>query len=136
MDTVTVEALKDSKGRLIPTVIARLISDKEEQDAAVKARTDEDDVLVYLHTKGKHDSSVAEVAEQLGWFFESGEDGWQADEAGVYGALEKLKKFKLVEIDRMGWILSPKDQKKPRTYWKERPILSHRTAVPTKIGFE
>ena len=52
MDTVTVEALKDSKGRLIPTVIARLISDKEEQDAAMKTRNDEDDVLIYLHQRG------------------------------------------------------------------------------------
>lgn len=68
--TVTSDALRDTKGRHLPTVIARPLSAEEQ---AAKATVAERDLKHLLATMAAHPSvSVAELAEHAGWMLTNG----------------------------------------------------------------
>ncbi|KRR14653.1 hypothetical protein CQ12_11020 [Bradyrhizobium jicamae] len=102
VETVTSERIRDSKGRLIPTVIAKTLSDNERRAAEASSRSDEDAVLSIL-ADNDHLSLVA-LANALGWTTHNGEP----NKSKVQRLAERLKKAKLVESDRSGLFLSPK----------------------------
>jgi hypothetical protein len=63
--TVTAPSLVDSKGRPVPTVMAEALTKSETVKRAVKARSDDDEVLLAInHNKG---ASLAELAESPNW---------------------------------------------------------------------
>jgi hypothetical protein len=101
--TVTAARLKDSKGRPIPTVIARLLSASEQRSKAAGARADEDAVLVTL-ADAEDDLSVANVADALGWVSVKGEP----QKSKAYRIIERLREDKLVVKERGSYVLNEK----------------------------
>ncbi|HEV2559333.1 MAG TPA: DnaB-like helicase N-terminal domain-containing protein [Microvirga sp.] len=99
---VTTDELRDSKGRHITTVVARLLSDVEQQRHGASERSDENQVLLIF---AEHQEiSVAGIANLLGWITKAG----APHKSKVARALERLKKDKLVTVERGRNILTPK----------------------------
>ena len=103
--TVTNEKLKDSKGRLIPTVVASHLSEAGQQELANVARANENKLLAELAHNGK--ASQAELAKAVGWFMKNGEPY----KVLVRRTMEKLTDHKLIVVERDGVSLTPKGQK-------------------------
>ena len=103
--TVTHERLKDSKGRLISTVVAEYVTDVAQAEMEAAARRDEDAVLALVQAHGK--GPLAGFAVALGWYLKSGE----ANRMKVKRALDSLKAEKLVVQERGGWVLTEKGEK-------------------------
>jgi hypothetical protein len=95
LETVTTPRLKDSKGRLMPTVIAKALSEAEERRADDRSRDEEDAFLLALDEHPR--ASFAGLAVALGWITSKGEN-----KAKVRRCADKLKKEKLVTADRRG----------------------------------
>jgi DNA polymerase I-like protein with 3'-5' exonuclease and polymerase domains len=103
LETIRVEQLHDSKGRLIPTVRAVAISDADETAEVETARSDEDALLIArLH--GPPDMSMTDLAIALDWISASG----QKLKSKVQRVLYRLAKEKLVKLERKRWVLSDK----------------------------
>jgi AAA domain len=96
--SVTHERLKDSRGRLIPTVIAEYLSEAGQQEIERAARSHEDQLLAVLAEPGNGKASHAELAKLLGWFMRDGSPYRKR----VSRTLEELKKAKLITITRDG----------------------------------
>jgi len=99
------ERLTDSKGRLIWTVTARPISDKEQTNQEEQTRRYEDQVLVLM--KEKPGLSLAEMAKALNWTYSNGEP----HKTRVDRTLRKLQRQKFVKQDRDGWQLTKEGEK-------------------------
>lgn len=104
LNTVTAPTLVDSKGREIPTVMASLVSDGETRVRRETARKDEDMVLIAIENLSQ--PSNAAIAEHLGWKTPEGE----AHKRRAQMATGRLRKDKLAELTRNGWILTAKGQ--------------------------
>ena len=100
--TVTHEKLKDTKGRLIPTVVASHITEAREQELRTIARSNEDKLLALLSSNPG--ASQAELARLAGWMMGNG----SPHKVLVGRILQKLKKDKLVEDGRNGPELTEK----------------------------
>ena len=61
----TSEKIKDSKGRMIKTVTARLITEEEREKLEDNARCEQTDLLILLKENDR--LSMGKAAEQLGW---------------------------------------------------------------------
>jgi hypothetical protein len=103
--TVTHERLKDSKGRLIPTVIAAHLSETGQEELANVARSNENKLLAELDRNGK--ASHAELAKALGWFMKNGEPY----KVMVRRCVDILKNHKLITVEHDGISLTGKGQK-------------------------
>jgi hypothetical protein len=105
--TVTCEALKDSKGRLIPTVIAKPLTEAVRSDLATTQRRDEDSLLsLMLLTPG---GSTRSMAEALGWNDRNGPAHYR-----VVRVMKKLSSFNFVTQERDQWVLTEKGKKAAR----------------------
>ena len=101
LKTITAEALKDSKGRLIPTVMAQALTNGEAVARAVTSRRDEDDVLLQIDRDASQ--SLAATAEVLMW--RKPDNSPHKDR--VRHATDKLKSDKLVEYKARKWNITP-----------------------------
>jgi hypothetical protein len=108
LETVTSPKLRDSKDRLIPTVIAKALSDSERREAEANSRSDEDAILLTLAQNER--LSMVALASSLGWMTHAGD----ANKSKVQRVAERLKKAKLVESDRSGLSLSPKGKEEAK----------------------
>jgi 5S rRNA maturation endonuclease (ribonuclease M5) len=108
LETVTSMSLKDSKGRLIPSVIAKALSDKERGEAEASSRGDEDAVLLALAENDR--LSMAGLASVLGWKTHAGEP----NKSKAQRLVDRLKKGKLVEVDRSGIALAAKGKEEAK----------------------
>jgi hypothetical protein len=63
--TVTHERLKDSKQRLIPTVVCDWISEGAKEEIAKQRVTDEDRLLRFIHADPK--ATLGSLAAKMGW---------------------------------------------------------------------
>jgi AAA domain-containing protein len=106
LKTVTHERLKDSKGRLISTVIANCLSDQEQQEMAKVARTDENLMLEAIETL-EGNASLSDLARKLGWLNRSG----VPLKPKAHRVLGRLKKAKLITEERGELTLTEKGQK-------------------------
>jgi hypothetical protein len=95
LESVTSERIKDSKGRLIPTVIAKALSEEEQRAAEANSRSDEDALLLAIADNER--ASFAGLAVALGWISSKGEN-----KAKVKRCADRLKADKLVKPDRRG----------------------------------
>jgi hypothetical protein len=102
LETVTAPALVDSRGRSVPTVMAKVLTKGETVRRADKARSDDDEVLIAID-RGKG-ASLAEMAEALCWYTPTGEP----NKDRVRHAKDRLYKKKLVDVARRGWKLTKK----------------------------
>ena len=96
LKTVTHERLKDSRGRLLRTVVARHLSEADQQGIAASARVDEDELLSLIG-RTPH-LSLADYAKALGWLFANG----TPNKPKVQRAVGRLKRDRLVEDTRKG----------------------------------
>lgn len=103
--SVTCERIKDSKGRLIPTIVAGHLSETARGEMASVARTNENKLLRALSEN--ENASYADLAVQLAWTLRSG----QPNKMLVKRTLEKLKRDKLVTFDRDHWEIADKGKR-------------------------
>ena len=97
--TVTNEQLKDSRGRLMPTVIAEHLSESAEQEIATE-------LLGEIAKDGC--ASFSEYARRCGWTYQSGEP----NKSLVQRTIGRLKDYHLItQDDRDGFALTAKAQK-------------------------
>jgi hypothetical protein len=98
--TVTHERLKDTKGRLIPTVVAQTLSEEGLRDITARNRDEEDRVLISIGDSPR--STQRDRARNLGWLMKNG-DPYQMR---VSRAEKALKQGKLIAETRDGWELT------------------------------
>jgi hypothetical protein len=96
IETKTHQDLKDSDGRLIPTVIARAISDQTKEEMKAAAVSDQDAVLRIL--KDKRNASQADIALAMGWKYHDG----KPNKSRAARCLKALVKDKLIRETRAG----------------------------------
>jgi hypothetical protein len=96
LKTITAPRLKDSRGRDIPTVMAKALTKGEAGSRAASSRRDEDDVLMQIDQNGNQ--SLADIASTLGWH----RDG-QPHKDRVRHATDKLRREKLVSYEARKW---------------------------------
>jgi hypothetical protein len=103
--TVTTDRLRDSKGRLIPSVVALPLSEEERGEADANSRRDEDNLLVTINGGGRR--SMADLALVLAWVTNNG----KPYKSRVQRAADRLKKGKLVKVERGVLVLTPAGKK-------------------------
>jgi hypothetical protein len=103
--TVTHEHLKDTKGRLIPTVVASHLSEIGQQELANVARSNEDKLLAEIGANGAR--SLTQFAVALGWYYKSG----TANKTQAKRSADALLKAKLITRERDGFELTAKGRK-------------------------
>lgn len=99
VETVTHQLLKDTKGQLVPTVIASHITDVAQEEMARVALNDENALLKAIADNPS--SSLARLATALGWFMRDGEPYKKK----VERCAAKLIKQKLVAQERGGTLI-------------------------------
>jgi hypothetical protein len=105
LNTVTHERLKDSRGRLIPTVIAVHLSEAAQEEIARAALSNENRVLAEIATKP--DQSYAQIAQALGWQVRDG----SPHKVKVLRCVDRLKDARLVVMERGKPIATDKGKK-------------------------
>lgn len=103
--TITCDELKDSKGRLIPTVMCEPLSETRTDEIKASARKDEDAILIVLQQGGG--GSHASMCRTLGWLDRKGEP----QRYRVTRALKKLKDGAFAREERDRWTLTEKGKK-------------------------
>jgi hypothetical protein len=94
--TVTHQDLKDSRGRLIPTVICEWISDGEKERIRDQGERDENAVLRHLADNARATQST--IATAIGWKYFNGEP----NKSKVARCIKGLLKQKLIKETRAG----------------------------------
>jgi hypothetical protein len=102
---VTHERLKDSKDRLLSTVVASHLSDAAQEEMATAARAAEDELLQAVSKSPG--VSVADLARQLGWMTNKGEPR----KSKVQRAIKLLEKEKLLGRERGRLTVTDKGKK-------------------------
>jgi hypothetical protein len=115
LDKVVVEQLKDSKGRLMPTVRAVAISEDEEAQESATAQRDEDAILLARLDAGGV-MTVAEIATALDWTLANG----QPHKSKVHRRLQRLKASGLMKPFRRGWDFTDKGENAAKEIRAER----------------
>ncbi|UYQ70662.1 AAA family ATPase [Pelagibacterium flavum] len=100
LEKVTAPRLKDTRGRDVPTVMAKVLGAAQVRAKAATARKDEDDVLIEIDADGGQ--SLASMAEALGWTKEG-----NPHKDRVRRATDKLRRDKLVEFKGRKWKVTP-----------------------------
>jgi hypothetical protein len=100
--TATTPALKDSKGRPIPTVVAKPLSEKDRVEAEQNSRSDEDALLIAISENER--ASMVDLATVLQWMTKEN----KPYKARVQRSAERLKRDKLVKIERRTLMLTEK----------------------------
>ena len=99
------DRLRDSKGRHMPTVIARTISDEEKEGISGKVKEDQNNLMRVLHSNSS--LSLAKLAERLGWMQKDG----KPYKAKVDRFLKSLKDRGMVDRDGDDWVVTNKGEK-------------------------
>jgi AAA domain len=106
--TVTHERLKDSKERLIPTVICEWISDTAKEEIAKQKLNDEDQLLALIEADPK--ATQTSLATKMGWKLHSGEP----NKMKAKRAIDAMKRTKLINETRAGNYRLTEEGKKVR----------------------
>jgi AAA domain len=112
LSTATTDALKDSKGRPIPTVIAKSLSERERSDAEANSRSDEDALLIAIADNER--ASMSGLATALQWLTTVG----KPYKGRVQRSSDRLKKGGYVKLERGSLALTEKgkaEAKRART---------------------
>jgi hypothetical protein len=101
----TTDALKDTKGRPTPTVIAKPLSEQDRKKIDAAARSNEDKLLITMSEN--EGASMARLAEANDWFLRD----MAPNKAMVQRAMKRLEKEKLVHQERGTWVLTDRGKK-------------------------
>ena len=102
---VTHERLVTKKGKLMPTIVASLLSDTAKEEMTKAARADED--LLLEAFGDDQDASITDLARTLNWLTPKGE----AYKSKVQRILERLQRDKLLTKERGRYTLTEKGRK-------------------------
>jgi AAA domain len=102
---VTHERLVTKKGKLMPTIIAALLSDTAKEEMTKAARADEDLVLETLSRDPS--ASFTDVAKKLNWLTPKG-DPYKMK---IHRSVERLQREKLLAKERGRLVLTEKGKK-------------------------
>jgi hypothetical protein len=105
LEKVTTDLIKDSKGRLIPTIIAKALSDSEARERRESLHSNEDMVLAAM--LDDESASIADIAKACGWAYKGG----TPDKSKVQRALKGLEGKKLIEKLHDSYVLTAKGKK-------------------------
>jgi hypothetical protein len=105
IQTVRCDRIKDSKGRIIPTVIAEPMGEDARDNMAATARSQEDALLGVLAETPE--ASQASLATTLGWVMRDG----SPYKVLVARTLRSLETAKLIKKERDGYSLTPAGKK-------------------------
>jgi hypothetical protein len=109
LKTVTHEELKDSKGRLIPTVICEWISEGAKEEIRAQRTADQDHILALIDADPK--ASLATLATKMGWKLHNGEP----NKMKASRMIDDLERHKLIMVTRAGnYRLTDKGQKETK----------------------
>jgi hypothetical protein len=106
IEVVTADKLRDGKGRLIPTVVAKAISEAEHGAIVKRARSEEDDMILLLKEEGDH--SISQMAEKLNWSLKTGKSYGEPHKTKVVRVLERLRHEGLAKRERGRHVLTEK----------------------------
>jgi predicted transcriptional regulator len=101
----TSEKLKDSKGRLMWTVFAQPVDEKEREAMENAGERKRDQLLMIM--KDRPASSIAELATAAGWTYKNG----NPNRSLVYRLLKSLQGDKLVEKKGQRYVITSKGKK-------------------------
>jgi hypothetical protein len=99
LETVRARGLVDGRGREIPTVICRPISELEQENRFAAKIRDEDQILRIL--RDQPGESLATMATRLGWSYASGPHKMR-----VSRVLVRLRHDKLAKQKRGKWVIT------------------------------
>ncbi|MET4231950.1 AAA family ATPase [Bradyrhizobium barranii] len=99
---IRVPTLVDSRGRQIPTVMARTVSDGELSARAAAAMKEDQEMLIAIRANGKR--SLRDLAEFLKW----GDD--DAAKRKAQTVTDRLKKAQMIQYDLGVWSLTKKGE--------------------------
>jgi AAA domain len=106
IETVTHQRLKDSKGRLIPTVVSTWISETAKEEIRIQKTSDENRILAFIAADPQ--ASQANLAVKMDWKLYSGEP----HKTKVKRCIDALERAKLVKATRAGhYRLTPAGEK-------------------------
>jgi hypothetical protein len=105
LKTITHPDLKDSRGRLMPTVMCEWISDRHKEEIIQAKEKEEDKILALLAANPK--ASLPDIANEMGWKLYSGEP----NKMRVKRAIDALVDDKLIKKARGGYGLTPEGKK-------------------------
>ena len=100
LDVRTSDHVKDSKGRLIPSVVALPVGEDEQASLSKAARSDEDGALDVLLNYPS--GSISSWCEQLEWMTENGEP----QKSKMHRIIIRLHEDGLVTMKRKKWVLT------------------------------
>lgn len=106
LKTDTYDQLRDAKGRPMPTVIAKHLTDIAQEEMTKAARSDEDMVLQTLKD-GSGGLSIAEIAKTLNWL----NSKFEPNKSKVQRTITRLKRAKLAQLDRGRYVLTDKGKR-------------------------
>jgi hypothetical protein len=111
LHSVTHERLKNAKGKLIPTVIAKHLSEAAKEDIARANLSDRQRLFAEIEKDGK--ASVSEYAARCGWLIKN----QKPNKNKVHRMIALLKKLKLVSGEPGDYhtLKSAKSERKNRT---------------------
>jgi hypothetical protein len=98
---ITLEHLKDAKGRPFVSIVAEPQSQEAADDAKRQAISDENAILYWL--KERPGISISNIARAIGWVGDTG----VPNKARVHRCIKTLKVNKLVRFYRDKWIITP-----------------------------
>jgi hypothetical protein len=104
--TVTHQHLKDSDGRLIPTVIAEALSDQARDEIAATGKRDGDAILALIEANPAATNSS--LATAMGWKLHGGEP----NKMKAHRCVGSLKAAKLIKETRADVTSSPRKARK------------------------
>jgi hypothetical protein len=129
LDTVVARALKDAKGRNMPTVLATPIDEAAKQVLAASERSDQDRVLRATYDRPGESSN--EIAKHLGWKMRDGKPYG----VRVRRACERMAGDGLILKHRGAWVLSARGEKELNNLDRKIAVPSGTSAVPVLPPF-
>src|SRR5262249_52280437 len=103
--TVTHQELKDSDGRLLPTVICEALTDQASEDIAAAGRKDEDQILALIDADPK--VSLSKLAQSMNWKLHDG----GPNKMRAKRCVDSLKGDKLIKETRCRYVLTDEGKK-------------------------
>jgi hypothetical protein len=123
LDVVTSEKVKDAKGRLMPTAIARPLSEHDHDRKLAESYQEDEDLL--LAVECNDGASLKDMAIACNWYASTGRAKGQPYKVKVQRKLEKLKKEKLVEKPVDKWTLTQAGRDKAKAIKAARESRSN-----------
>jgi hypothetical protein len=113
LNTVTHERLKDAKGRLVPTVIARHLSETARDEIAKANLDDKQRLLAEIIKDGK--ASITEYAARCGFTFKGGSKAGQPAKSKAQKMIDRFHRDRLIEGEAGDWKVTPKGERRAQS---------------------